>query len=636
MEKRLHIIIAALLIMLGNITFAQEAKLKKANKNFKDLSYVKAADVYEIIAESGYKSQDLFEKLGDCYYFNADYNKAQKWYAELFAFSDEIKPKYYLRYSQALNNIGEKEKAKTYYQQFLAKIPNGKTALTLEDYIGRIEQNSDRYEIKNTSINTNGVDFGGGVQNGEYLYFSSTGDTTSFKSSKTHAWNNLPFMNIYAAKINEDHTLSEAKKIKGKVNTGFHETSAVFTSDGKTMYFTRNNVDSEDNVNRLKIYRATLIDGKWKNVEDLSINSDYYSNAHPTLSADDKTMYFASDRPGGFGMTDLYMVNVSPDGTFQRVTNMGDFINTSGRESFPHITSKNELYFSSDGHFGLGGYDVFYTDLNEKNPELYNVGEPINSSYDDLAFTINDTTRKGFFSSNRKDGKGLDDIYSFTEKEPINKFECEIVGTVTDKETKAIIPNATVSIYDIETNLVATLTTNANGKYNMTLPCNTQYLVRAEKETYTTKEDLIVLENGENTLNFELEKDQKAITVGSDIAELLKIENIYFDFDKSYIRPDAEIELTKVLKLMNKYPLLKIDIRSHTDSRANDDYNIALSDRRAKSTRQYLIDNGIEASRLTAKGYGETQLVNQCSNGVECTRAEHQANRRSEFIVVEN
>lgn len=635
MKKRQHTIIALLVLTFTTFALAQEAKLKKANKNFEDLSYIEAADVYEIIAESGYKSQDLFQKLGDSYYFNANYNAAHKWYTKLFNFSNEIKPKYYLRYSQVLNNVGDIAKAKTYYEQFLLKIDKN-SLLTVDDYLDRIEKNSDRYQIKNANINTNGVDFGGEVLNGQYLYFTSTGDTTTYRGFKTHSWNNLPFMNIYAAKISDDFTLDKAEKIKGKVNTGFHETSPTFTSDGKTMYFTRNNVNSEDNVNRLKIYRATLKDGKWKDVEDLSINNDLYSNAHPSLSADNTTLFFVSDRPGGYGMTDIYSVRINEDGSFQKVYNLGDFINTPGRESFPHITSKNELYFSSDGHFGLGGYDVFYTDLNEKNPELYNVGKPINSLFDDIAFTINDTTRKGFFSSNRAGGKGLDDIYLFIENKPIDKLKSKLIVKVIDKITKAPIQSATVKFYDIKTNLITSLTTDNVGESQALLPISQQYLVRSSKESYNTQEDVTFLENKEQLLVFELEKEHKEISVGTDIAQLLNIENIYFDFDKSYIRPDAQIELTKVLKLMNKYPLLKIDIRSHTDSRANDAYNLALSDKRAKSTMQFLINNGIAPSRLSAKGYGETQLKNKCSNGVSCTKEEHQFNRRSEFIVVKN
>jgi outer membrane protein OmpA-like peptidoglycan-associated protein len=318
---------------------------------------------------------------------------------------------------------------------------------------------------------------------------------------------------------------------------------------------------------------------------------------------------------------------------------MGRPINTEGRETFPFISKNGNLYFASDGHPGLGGLDVYVTSpqLESKEQQIINIGKPINSSYDDFTFIVNDETKLGYFASNRKTGMGSDDIYRFIQEE----IPCDILvdGKVLDKDSGAPIQGATVQLLDSENQVVDSMLSEANGDYNFdTANCEEQYIVRAIKETYNGDEVVFTTPDASKTItnNLQLELTQKPINVGDDLTVLLELNPIYFDFDRFNIRPDAALELEKVISVMNQYPNMVIDARSHTDSRGIDSYNLSLSDKRAKSTVAYIIGQGIDSSRISGAGYGETQLVNDCGNDAKCSEEAHQLNRRSEFIVIKN
>ena len=444
----------------------------------------------------------------------------------------------------------------------------------------------------------------------------------------------------------EDGTWMDPKLLSGDVNGPFHEGPASFTSDGNTVFFTRSNyykrkMDVNEKMeNNLKIFKATLIDGKWKNLEELPFNSDDYSVAHPTLSPDEKTLYFASNMPGTIGQSDIYRVSINEDGTYGTPENLGKVINTEGRETFPYITEKNELYYASDGHPGLGGMDVFVSKARQDGSfkEVLNVGEPLNSPKDDFGLLINTVSKIGYVTSNRDGGLGGDDIYKVKENKPI-EYPCEqfLSGSVSDLETRELIANAKVSLFDSSYKLLKSATTDDKGIFDFgEVDCDTKYYLKTEKAEYNTDEvsTTIADNTGKTFVPITIEKTLKKVTVGDDIAKAFGIKIIYFDLNKSDIRPDAAIELSKILDVMMQNPMIKIDIRSHTDSRDTAAYNEKLSERRAASTKAWLIQNGIKAARLTAKGYGESQLVNKCADGVACTEEEHQANRRSEFVIV--
>lgn len=623
---------------------AQERKIAKANENYEQLDYVDAQKIYLAVAEKGYESEELFTKLGNSYYFNAQYDEAVKWYARLFTLAPEpTEPISFLRYSQTLKATGNDDKAKEFYNSYIAKIgsnPNIKTAI---DYLSLIQQNSGRYELQAIEgiYDTKKISFGH-TKLGNKLVYASTSESESFINKKS-AWDGLSFLSLYEVELDEQHVaIGKPKKLKGELNSRFHESSPFFTKDGNTMYFTRSNLTNKDKKNdqKLKIYRSKLVDGKWQEAEELNFNSDNYSSAHPALNADETKLYFSSDRPEGFGESDLYVASINPDESIGQPMNLGKEINTAGKETFPFISFANELYFSSDGHFGLGGLDVFYLKIqNDIFGNLLNVGEPINSAGDDFAFGINETTKRGFISSNRTDTKGqfvYDNIYSFLETEQIKDlYLAKIDGYVTDKQTGMPLKNATLTLTDPDGNIYGQLRTDEKGYYTIETNKFESYFIKAENENYDTDEKVSKTNLEFQQIDFQLQQNQIVIEAGADLSKVLNIPIIYFDFDKSNIRPDAQVELEKVYAALMEYPQLKLNIRSHTDSRGNDEYNRTLSERRAKATLEYLVVKGIDSSRLKYEGLGESELVNNCSNDVSCVEQEHQKNRRSEFIVLD-
>jgi outer membrane protein OmpA-like peptidoglycan-associated protein len=423
-----------------------------------------------------------------------------------------------------------------------------------------------------------------------------------------------------------------------------HESTPVFAKDGKTVYFTRNNYNNgkiqKDATGQvlLKIYKAVLDNDKWINVTELPFNSDAYSVAHPALSPDGKYLYFASDMPGSYGQADIYKVVINSDGSFGTPQNLGTGINTQGKETFPFVDAEGVLYFASDGHPGLGGLDIYTAVAENGNfTKAYNVGEPVNSKNDDFTFIIDRQSKTGFFASNRNGGSGYDDIYSFKEIREI-KLDCKqlLTGTVTDKKTGELLPGAVLSIFNDDNHLINTVMADAEAKYFFEAECGKSYLVKSEKEGYKAAEATVTIPDvsGDTKLPIAQIEQEATIKVGADLAKEFKIEQIYFDLAKYDIRADAAIELDKIVNFMKEYPSAKIDVRTHTDCRASSRYNMALSENRAKSVIKYIIENGIDASRLTGRGYGETRLVNKCADGVKCSEAEHQQNRRSEFIVI--
>ena len=645
-------VIAALLLN-GFLVNAQEVKTSKADKNYDKFAYVDAVKTYEKVAEKGHKSVEVFQKLGNAYYFQSKLEEANKWYTELFAMNQEVESELYFRYAQTLKAVGDYKKADQMMEKFYQKSGTdnrARIAKSQKDYLAEIKKNSGRYRIQNAGINSEFSDYGTAFYKDE-LVFASARDTGSI-SSRKHSWTNQSYTNLYGAKVTDNGNFESPEKFSKSVSSRYHESTAVFTQDGNTMYFTRNNFnngkkgrDSERTI-LLKLYKATKEGDKWTNVTELPFNSNEYSVAHPALSADEKTLYFASNMPGTIGgeQSDIFKVSINADGSYGTPENLGDKINTEGRETFPYVTDNNELYFASDGHPGLGGLDVFVTQLKDDGSvgSIKNVGEPVNSKMDDFAFLIDNKTKNGFVSSNRKeDNLGYDDIYKFTEILPIPK-DCEqlLTGIVVDEESQEPIANARVVLFDSAENKLKEQTSDAEGKYDFgTVDCDTKLKIRAEKPTYNTNEISVTIpkESGTTDSKVAIELTEKPLKVGDPLNKALNIEIIYFDLDKSNIRPDAAVELAKVLEVMKEYPTMKIDVRSHTDCRQTAAYNLALSDRRAKSTIAWLIKNGIAADRLTGRGYGESQLVNDCgcepTNESNCTEEQHQKNRRSEFII---
>lgn len=633
-----------LLLVCVNMS-AQKSSIKKANQYYDKQAYIDVIQTYERLYDNGYKSPEMFQKLGNSYYFNSKFDKAAKWYGELFAMTQDFPAEYYYRYAQSMKSLQDYAKADELMTQFNQK--NGtdrraQLAAEQKNYLYEIKRNSGRYNISDSGINSENSDYGSIVL-GDKIVFASARAGKGV-SNKKNSWTGERFTNLYAATQNADGSLSDPVMLSDKINSIYHESTPVFTKDGNTIYFTRNNFlrkkgKNKDGAVLLKIYKASLVNGKWDNVVEMPFNSSDYSVAHPALSPDEKYLYFASNMPGTLGQADIFRVKIKEDGTYGTPENLGNMINTEGRETFPYFTEDGQLYFASDGHPGLGGLDVFIAKAeNEKWKYVTNAGEPVNSSSDDFCLFLNTETKMGYVSSNRAGGQGGDDIYNIKELKPI-LYPCEqfLAGEVIDKDASLKLGGAKVTLLDHSFKILKSAETDANGKFDFgKADCNSKFFIRAEKPEYETVE--VVAETPDTTgstfVKVETEKLVKQLSTGDDIAKAFGIREIYFDLDKADIRKDAVLQLVKILDVMKQNPEIKVDIRSHTDSRQTKEYNLKLSDRRAKATKDWLIKNGIEKSRLTAKGYGESQLVNKCADGVECTEAEHQANRRSEFILV--
>lgn len=615
--------------------------MEKADERYNQYSFSPAIDIYKKVLDKGYTSADLLKKLGNSYYFNAKYQEAAEIYKKLEAtYPDQMSVEDVFRYAQSLKSVGEYDDAAKIMASF--KEMTSSMVDYDEDYMAKIEKNSGRYSVKQFPYNSKYSDFAAAYYE-EGLIFASDRDTGNFARYR-HTWNARDFLDLY--KVNAD-SISNNKVVKlgGEVNTRLHESTSVVSKDGSTMYFTRNNFfdgrkkKDEEGIIRLKIYSAENIDGIWTNIVELPFNSDSYSVAHPMLSPDGKKLYFVSDMPGSLGESDIFVTEIIGDGTYGPIKNLGSNINTMARETFPFISTDGVLYFSSDGHQGLGGLDVFATKIayNDYTQPVVNVGRPINTPKDDFSYIYDPGDQTGYFSSNRDGGMGDDDIYEFVENEPL-MLDCiqEITGTVRDRISNEVLAGATVKIIDEENNEVSSTITDSNGNYILELDCSKGNFVRASRDGYVPAEEYLPISDGKpKIVDFYLERDLVTGGFGDDLAKLLQLSTIYFDLNKYNIRPDAEIEIQKVIVAMEKYPSLKIKVNSHTDSRGVDAYNLWLSQKRAQSTVDYMVSKGISSERLKGEGFGETRLVNNCANGVQCSEEQHQLNRRSEFIIYE-
>jgi hypothetical protein len=637
------------LLSSTSLLFAQpEKELEKANEMYKNFSYVDAIKIYERIAQKGFVNQEMLQSLGNAYYYNAEYKKALPWYEQLFQEGKyKVKPEYYYRYAQTLKSVGDYTQADKMMAKFVELTNANDTRAALfeenKDYQTVIKNNSGRFQLNNASINTKNSEYGTAFY-GDKIVFAGATDARKAKHGVSQ-WTGESFYDLYEAE-HFDQKLGNRKPFSSSVNTQFNESTPVFTKDGNTMYFTRNNYVNKklgsdiENTILLKILRANKDkNGNWGDIVEVPFDSDQYNVAHPTLSPDEKYLYFASDMPGSFGNSDIFRVEILGDNQYGTPENLGNIINTAGRESFPYISKDNVLYYSSDGIPGLGGLDIFAVKFNAdgSTSKPVNIGMPGNSANDDFCFVFNSDSKIGFLTSNRPGGKGKDDIYSFHEDKPL-LFSCQknIKGIVKDAKTKAIIANAKVILSDKVMKEVSTDQSKTDGTFTFEkVNCNdSHYYLRGEKEKYETAEVNVTVGKDEVVYEILLNPREVAIKKGMDLAKVFEIKEIKFDYNKANIRPDAAVELTKIVELMREYPKMKIDIRSHTDSRGTDSYNLKLSDRRAKATLEWIVKQGIDRNRLKAKAYGETRLVNGCSNGVPCTEEEHQENRRSEFIVV--
>lgn len=623
------------LLMTFGITSAQ---IKKAERLYNAFEYSKAIPVYERIASSSNKNSTLaLVRLGDIYRMTSKFEQSADSYKKAIE-KGGVQNDVYVYYGQVLQSLGEYEKAVSQFNKYSELVPGDNRGKLLADYCmeaSNFKVQDALFELVNTeSINTSFSDFSPIIANNELVF---TSDRNDGLKSKTYGWTGAYYLDLYKASYAKDDqgkiTLGDAVPLSSVLNQAYHDGPASFSSDYKTVYLTRafhkiGEIDSSRfYTNKLKIFSATHDGNQWTQPVPFYLNNDSYSVGHPSISNDGKTLYFVSDMPGGFGGTDIYTVELV-NGQWTNLKNLGAEINTFGNEMFPNIDKDNTLYFSSNGWPGLGSLDVFSAKLMDgkwSKPE--NLKEPVNSTADDFGFFKVSETNTIFMSSNRAGGKGGDDIYIVKEK-PIESVL--VAGLVKDRESGEILPNSTVFAWNNESDEVLVLKTDDKGMFNTYIKPGTSYTVKSIKSGYSTDCLDFSIPAVVNKRNF---TTRDLLLVKLQVNQVFELENIYYDFDKWNIRKDASVELDRVIDFLKQNPDITAELGSHTDSRGTDRYNEKLSLRRAESAVSYITSKGIEDTRITAKGYGETQLINKCMDNVNCTEPDHQLNRRTEIKI---
>jgi len=704
------------MLLLPAITMAQSISEKTADGFYANYAYSEAAEIYEVLHRNEPGNAKYIQQLAYSYNKMAEYPKALTYYTLLVQLN-EHQPQDYYEYAQLLRIAGRIEESKTWLEKYIIVSPGDQRASKQLESINqliKLKTNIQSISTKNLDGNSRYTDMCVAYYK-DMVVYSSAKDSFSMVRNK-FTWNDQPFLDLYVSKPGKEQVLKSDDKFSSELNSRLHEGPVCFTSDFGTIYFTRNNFlngkisRTAEGVNNLKIFIADHVGNEWKNIRELSFNSDVYSVGHPALSPDNKTLYFVSDMPGGLGETDIYKSEWI-GGKWGKPLNLGGSINTRGKEMFPYVDKLGILYFSSNGQPGIGGLDVFAAKQQENGDYLVvNLGSPLNSQQDDFGFVLNTDSLSGYYTSNRLGGQGGDDNYSFkvdkidlnviaydlhskdilpgtkivlmgedgqvletktadsngatdfsvapganyqllaednihvAETKPISilsnlfdfrqhedvflkRTEPYLTIEVIDKESGLIIPNAIVDISEGKYNQDEL--EDSNGVLRMKLFPSMNYTFYATSEEYfdnTVTFSSVNKEPGEYSLTIELEK----IAAGKQFV----LDDLYYDLNKFNIRPDAALVLDKLLKILVDNPEVRIEIGSHTDSRGTTESNMILSQRRSESVMTYLESKGIAHSRLVAKGYGESQLINKCADGVECPEIDHQANRRTVIEIL--
>ena len=697
---------------------AQNIALTKADNLYKQYAYSEAADSYEKLLLKSNGNEYLIQQLAYCYKKMGQYQKALSYYEQHIQ-SKRARYEDFYQYASLLLTDGQFDKAIDAFKMCIEKNPNDKRP---EAQIARIED-FDRLNLLHLVDTVFDLDFNTRFADMSAAFF---GDSIAFVSARdssgrnTYSWNNQPFLDIYQFGIGKNGE-TEIQKIPG-VNTKYHEGPLEFTNNDQTIWFTRNNQkfsgSSGEQTNNLRIYSADWNGKKWNNVQDFQYNSNNYSVGHPAFSPDGNTMYFASNMEGAVGETDLFKVSkIEKAGKKGKIItewsepqNMGRQFNTEGKEMFPFVDSRGVIFFASDGFIGFGGLDIYAAFPVADSFNIINLGQPINSTYDDFSFIVSDDFTEGYFTSNRSGGKGSDDIYSFniglqhlflyakslqngkpvenaTLYSTVDGMKTELGKTDENGMIKAdidfhknyyfdvvhpayITNNDSIKAFEIfkisshsktiyvdNASQLQVLTlneengdplagvqieltfadgekqvleTDATGKIKYRLTSPGQIKVKYHKDGFVSQGSVVnvnVIGKG----NFSTSASMEPIYEGKTFT----LENLYYDVNSSAIRKDAALVLDELYKIMVEFPQMKIELSSHTDSRGDAAYNQWLSQKRAQSAVDYLVSKGIDKDRMIAVGYGESKLLNKCADGTECSEAEHQVNRRTEFKVLE-
>jgi len=621
--KKIFLILSFVFVSTISVK-AQDSQTAWADKLFKRFEYLDASKEYLKLVGIGIKQNYIYNQLAESYYNMFNTTEAIKWYALSLTQPQEAET--YFKYAQMLKASGRYEESNAQMAIFASKNPKDIRAILFNEnpnYIPKLLIKQKVFNLVPVTINSQYTDFGPKLANDNTLYFSSSRKI----SNKKTGWKEESYLDVYQATLLDNDSLSAPTEVE-EINTIWHDGPACVSSDGNTIYFSRDSREINDfeDVKNIKtkfsqmyLFKATKVNNKWTAAKQLPFNDKSYSISNPSISIDGKTLYFNSNMPGGLGGNDIWKVAVSESDIYETPVNLGSKVNTEGNEQFPSITDDNVLYFSSDSRQGLGGLDVYFINLN-KSEDAQNLGKPVNSEKDDFSFSFNTKRNLGFFSSNREES---DDLY-------IAKPLCNVESTihVTNAVTGVILEGATVSILDDKKNIIETKISDVSGNVDFILECNTEYSLQVAKDGFESGVFSIAKNKG-GKLN--VPTPLNPIEVIIKPTEIV-LNPIYFEFNKSNITQEGAFELDKLVQVMKANDKLVIFAKSHTDNRGSDVYNMNLSERRAKSTVQYVLSKGIAAARITGKGFGETEPKVDCKEA--CTEEEHAQNRRSEFLIV--
>lgn len=709
---------------------AQQIALNRADKKFEKQYYAQAVEIYERIADETTNDQHVVRNLAESYMQMNQFVKAEEYYRQLVEM-DAAQGEDFYNYAAVLQANRKYDEANQWIEKYYATNREDSRAERLlqnDHYFQELMADSARFDITHLALNSNNSDFSPAYY-GNNLVFVSSRTLVGERIANKYQWNNEPFLDLFIASPDSAGKYRNITRFSGKLNSDYHEGPVIFNEDLDKMYFTRNNFLNkpfgQERVNRLKIYSSKYVDNQWTEAESMPFNSDDYSCGHPTLTPDGKTMYFASDMPGGYGGSDIYRTKLTANG-WSKPENLGETINTEGDELFPFMHPDGTLYFASEGLPGLGGLDIFSAKASGSSfaqPE--NLGYPLNSSLDDFGLIIDKAKLTGYFSSNRApylndeifrvifkprppvavrdeysiendaekldilplendrlgDGKvinitgydfestsgakvefsasenkftyypkadfeGIDSIrYTVCDtfsvwqgcdeniiQVNVNDVFYGVIGLVVLKKDQTPISGVKVELISSSARVLLNDTTNTEGGFRYELDKNTEYTLRFTKKGYISKTmPLSTIEKPEGYQNVKQVIELDKMEVGFSFTA-----NILFDTGKHNIRPDAAEELDeKVYAFLIEHPTAKIELSAHTDARGSASSNQALSQRRAQASVDYLVQKGIDPNRMVAKGYGEERLLNHCKDGVSCSEAEHQVNRRVEIEVLE-
>lgn len=620
---------------------------KKAMKSFRFGRYQNVINYYKSVLAKDPNNAKANFYVAESYRLSNRIKESEPYYAKAKG-RDINRDSVVLYYSQALKANGKYDEAKRELEDIVltTKDEDFKGRIQREidglNYINELSQKQSYYRVKSLeAVNTPLSEYSPAYLNGE-LYFTASRD-----DSRTYLATGTPFTKLYKARTSGANVdVSTIAPLPDKINTpNVNDGCVTFSPDGRIMIFAKGNTGKRKGNADVDLYMSRYRNGEWEEPRQININQPDSWESTPAFGPDGRTLYFSSNRKGGFGGLDIYTARMDSRGRFSRVRNMGPEINTSGNELFPYVSEANTLYIASDGHPGFGMLDLFEVKRMNGRNVVENLGLPMNSKSDDFGIFLFKADR-GFFTSNREDGKGDDDIYTFVNEDPnlrvVNYYLQGITMTLKKDSTLEILPNTKVTLLDSRGELMQDFVTGNDGKFFFRVYENEDYTLVGETDGYLVKRQGYTT-NGKSVDKQTLKELVTNITLDTILVldrleknKIFVLNNIYFDLDKSDIRPDAAAELDKLVDLLTDNPGIKIEMSSHTDSIASHAYNMQLSQRRAESTVRYLISKGVAPDRLVAKGYGEEKPIARNTNPDGTDNPEgRQRNRRTEFKILE-